>query len=135
MINQNIEFNHLKIAQSSLILCYKNNLDTDILLSSIETLYMMPTKTHNYLKTTLILAVYSISITLLISNYSMSTPYFIASVLIVFEIILATKSKFYTLTIYLKNGNHYTQKIPISNKYKTVSLIQKIKKEISSQKI
>jgi hypothetical protein len=75
MINQNIEFNHLKIAQSSLILCYKNNLDTDILLSSIKTLYMMPTKTHNYLKTSLILAVYSISITLLISNYSMNTGY------------------------------------------------------------
>lgn len=133
MINQNIEFNHLKIAESSLILCYKNNLDTDILLSSIETLYMMPTKTHNYLKTSLILAVYSISITLLISNYSMNTGYFIASLFIVVGIIMSTKSKCYTLTICLKNGSLYTKKIPLKNKYETVSLIQKIKKEIYNQ--
>jgi hypothetical protein len=133
MINQNIEFNHLKIAESSLILCYKNNLDTDILLSSIETLYMMPTKTHNYLKTSLILAVYSISITLLISNHSMNTGYFIASLFIVVGIIMSTKSKCYTLTICLKNGSLYTKKIPLKNKYKTVSLIQKIKKEIYNQ--
>jgi hypothetical protein len=131
---QNIEFEEIKLNLKSLKLRHKNKSETEVVFSEIRKIYVTFHKKSNHFGLWLIILFFCAGIILFTTdiNFRLAIAPIYLNMANRFEPFFYSKK--FTLTISLKNGNLFTQKIAIQNKDEIISLIQKVRCEIYNYK-
>jgi hypothetical protein len=132
---QNIEFKEIKLNLKGLKLGHKNKSETDVVFSEISKIYIAFHKESNHFGLCLIILFFCAVIILFNNDINFRLAIAPISLIIANRFEPFFYSKKCTLTISLKNGNLFKQKIALQNKDEIISFIQIVRCEIYNYKV